>query len=148
MSKVFQICISKKFNHEMIKLNHIKAIAGKGLFKDRYFKDNNNKKNQITLIESENIDYYNAFLNNNIPYIDFRRNIITKGIQLNKLINKIILIGNVKIFIHELCEPCLDLQIKLNQKNFVKNLLHKGGLRAEIIQSGTISINDKIYIFE
>ena len=132
----------------MIKLNHIRAIAGKGLYKDRYYKDNNNKNNQLTLIESENIDYYNTISKNNIPYINFRRNIITKGIQLNKLINKKILIGNVKILIHELCEPCLQLQTKLNQKNFVKSLLHRGGLRAEIIQSGTIYINDKIYIYQ
>ena len=54
----------------------------------------------------------------------------------------------MKIQIHKLCEPCLELQIQLNQKNFVKNLLHRGGLRAEISQSGIIYINDKIFIFE
>ena len=146
MSNVIKICISDNFNNEMKILDSVEAIAGKGLKFDRYFKENNPKETQLTLIESENIDFYNEILNENIPYQNFRRNIITKGIRLNDLIHKKIIIGNSEILGHQLCEPCLDLQKQLNQKDLVKNLLHKGGLRAEILKSGKISTNDEILI--
>ena len=61
--------------------------------------------------------------------IDFRRNIITQDINLNGLIGKEFYIGNVKIKAHDLCRPCKYLQETLNQKNLVKELLLKAGLR-------------------
>ena len=146
MPKVFKICISDKNDNKMQSVDSVEAISGKGILNDRYFQDKNSKETQITLIESENIDYYNSLSNENIPYIEFRRNLITKGLQLNDLINKKIKIGKVILVGHQLCEPCLDLQKKLNQDNFVKNLVHKGGLRAEILESGKISVNDEIEI--
>ena len=146
MPKVFKICISEKNDNKMQSVDSVEAISGKGILNDRYFREKNLKETQITLIESENIDYYNSISKENIPYIEFRRNLITKGIKLNNLIKKKIKIGGVILIGHQLCEPCLDLQKKLNQDNFVKNLVHKGGLRAEIIESGKISINDEIEI--
>ena len=146
MSKILKICISNSINGNMQDVNDIQAIAGKGILNDRYYKHNNDKETQITLIESENIDYYNKKNQLNIKYIEFRRNIITKGLNLNNLINKKIIIGEVVLLGHKLCEPCLDLQKKLNQENFVKNLLSRGGLRAEILKSGKISVNDNIKI--
>ena len=110
----------------------------------RYFNENNDADIQLTLIESENIDHYNSISYTNIPYIDFRRNIITKGIELNSLIGKELQIGSTKIKVHKLCEPCLELQNKLQQTNFVKNLTHRGGLRCEILTSGLITVNDDI----
>ena len=79
-----------------------------------------------------------------IPYKNFRRNIVTEGIRLNKLVNKEIVIGSVKIKVHDLCEPCKYLQDLLGQKDLVKNLVHKGGIRCEILTSGKISIGDII----
>ena len=84
------------------------------------------------------------FLKQKIPYINFRRNIITKGIQLNDLVGKEFLIGNIKLKGHRLCNPCRYLQEKLEQKNLVKKLLNRGGLRCEILTDGTISVNDPI----
>jgi MOSC domain-containing protein YiiM len=55
-------------------------------------------------------------------------------------------IGEVKVKGHDLCRPCKYLQKSLNQKNLVKELLRKGGLRCEILISGKISIGDKIKI--
>ena len=78
MSEVFEICIADKSGNEMIKVTSVKAVAGKGIINDRYFNENNDVDIQITLIESENIDYYNSVSGSNISYIDFRRNIITK----------------------------------------------------------------------
>ena len=144
MSEVSKICITNKSAEEMQDVNTVEVIASKGIVNDRYFNENNNQALQITLIESENIDYYNQISETNIPYISFRRNIITKGIQLNDLVGKEILIGNVKIKGHRLCAPSRYLQEMLKQKNLVKKLLNRGGLRCEILTDGIISVNDPI----
>ena len=62
MSLVSKICISEKSGKEMQDVNSIHVIANKGIVNDRYFKDNNDKDKQITIIESENIDYFNEKL--------------------------------------------------------------------------------------
>ena len=144
MSEVSKICITNKSAKEMQDVNTVEVIASKGIVNDRYFNENNDQALQITLIESENIDYYNQISETNIPYISFRRNIITKGIQLNDLVGKEFLIGNVKIKGHRLCAPCRYLQEMLKQKNLVKKLLNRGGLRCEILTDGIISVNDPI----
>ena len=146
MSKVLGICFSEKSGEEMIKVDTINLIASKGIINDRYFKENNDKDIQITLIEKENIDYYNQISNTNIPYINFRRNIITSGIKLNVLINHEILIGATRIKVHRLCDPCKYLQDILMQKNLVKNFINRGGLRCEVLTDGKISINDEITV--
>ena len=79
MAKVIEIAISKNFGQKMINVDSIKTIAGKGLVNDRHFRENNDKKCQITLIEIENINHYNQLFKTSIPLIDFRRNIITEG---------------------------------------------------------------------
>ncbi len=146
MSKVFKICISSKFDQDMEDIYTITTIAGKGIVGDRYFSEDNDNNHQLTLIESENIDFYNKNSDQEISYIDFRRNIITKGIELNALIGKELQIGSTKIKVHKLCEPCLELQNKLQQTNFVKNLTHRSGLRCEILTSGLITVNDDIVL--
>ena len=144
MSKVSKICITNKSSEEMQDVTNVEVIANKGIVNDRYFSENNDQDLQITLIESENIDYYNEISETKIPYINFRRNIITKGIQLNDLVGKKFLIGNIKVKGHRLCAPCRYLQELLKQKNLVKKLLNRGGLRCEILTDGTISVNDHI----
>ena len=88
MSFVFEIGITEKNNKEIEKKETVEVIASKGIIGDRYFKDFNGDREQITLIESENIDYYNKTFNTNFNYLQFRRNIITKGIELNHLVDK------------------------------------------------------------
>ena len=146
MPKVYKICISPKPDQGMEDVYSVSTIAGKGIVGDRYFNEDNDKNHQITLIESENIVFYNKISDQKISYIDFRRNIVTRGIELNPLIGKELQIGSTKIKVHKLCEPCLELQNKLQQTNFVKNLTHRGGLRCEILTSGLITVNDDILI--
>ena len=146
MSEVLKICISKNSGEEIQDLDTIEVLANKGIINDRYFNENNDQDIQITFIESENIDYVNEISSTSVPYIDFRRNIITKGIKLNKLVDKEFLIGNVKIKGHRLCNPCKYLQNKLNIENLVKKLVNIGGLRCEILTDGRISVKDKIKI--
>ena len=144
MSKVSKICITNKSSEEMQDVTNVEVIANKGIVNDRYFSENNDQDLQITLIESENIDYYNKNFNLNIPYLSFRRNIITKGIQLNELVGKKLSIGKVKLKGIELCRPCKNLQEMLRQNNIIKEFLKKGGLRCEILNNGIINVGDLI----
>ena len=146
MSEVLKICISKNSGEEMQDIDSIEVLANKGIVNDRYFNENNDQDIQITFIESENIDYVNEISSTSVPYIDFRRNIITKGIKLNELVDKEFLIGNVKIKGHRLCNPCKYLQDKLNIENLVKKLVNIGGLRCEILTDGRVSVKDKIKV--
>ena len=144
MGKVHKIGISKNKGNNITDVNEVNVVRGMGIENDRFFKKDNNKRSQITLIELENIIYYNKLYNENIPAINFRRNIITEGIKLNDLLNTEFFVGEVKLKAHDLCRPCKYLQESLNQKSLVKEFLLKGGLRCEILTSGKISIDDMI----
>ena len=146
VSKVFKIGISKDDGQKINEISEIEVLSGKGILGDRHFRDYNGHKGQITLIEKENIDYYNNKYKTKIPYIDFRRNIVTEGIELNNLIKKEIDIGTIKILPYQLCKPCLHLEQMLNSKDIIKEFLIKGGLRCEVLVSGKVKIGDKIKI--
>ena len=144
MAQVLKIGIAKNNSQVIQEVKEINLASGKGIVGDRHFNEHNDPYNQLTLIESENIDYYNKEFQLNIPYLSFRRNIVTKGIKLNDLIDKKILIGQIKVKGINLCKPCKHLEQTLEQNNIIKEFLRKGGLRCEILNSGKISINDKI----
>ena len=146
MSKIIELGITKNSNQKIEKVSKAELIAGKGIVGDRHFHENNSAKSQITLIESENIDYYNNKFKTNYSYLDFRRNVITKEIELNDLVGKKLLIGNIKVEGHDLCRPCKHLEETLNGKDIIKEFIRRGGLRCEILTSGTINLEDKITI--
>ena len=148
MSKVLEIGIAENTGSKMLNVSSVEALAGKGLLNDRKFMNNNNNKSQLTFIEIENINYVNKILVSKIPAINFRRNIITQGVNLNDLNGKEFFVGPVKVKAHDLCRPCKYLQQLLNQKNLMKELLLKGGLRCEILIDGKISIGDIIKIHD
>ena len=144
MGKVLEIGISENKSNKIVNVDDVEAIKGKGLVGEKHFKEGNNMRCQITLIEVESINHYNKITGTTIPAINFLRNIITEGIQLNFLVGKEFFIGSVKVKAHDLCRPCKYLQESLQQKNTVNELLHSGGLRCEILSSGKIYINDQI----
>ena len=144
MGKVLEIGISENKSNKIVNVNDVEAIKGKGLVGEKHFKEGNNRRCQITLIEIENINYYNKITGTTIPAINFLRNIVTEGMRLNVLVGKEFFIGTVKVKAHDLCRPCKNLQESLQQKNTVKELLHTGGLRCEILSSGKIHVNDQI----
>jgi MOSC domain-containing protein YiiM len=146
MSIVFKIGITEKNNKEIERKEKIEVVASKGIIGDRYFHDFNVDRKQITLIESENIDYYNKTFNTNFNYLDFRRNIVTKDIELNNLVGKTIFVGEIKLQVTDLCRPCKYLQDRLKQNNIIKEFLRRGGLRCKILISGIINIGDKIIV--
>tara|TARA_B100001057_G_C22585673_1_gene846961 strand:+ start:337 stop:783 length:447 start_codon:yes stop_codon:yes gene_type:complete len=148
MPEVIKIGITKNNNQKIEDVRSIKVLANQGIIGDRYFKEFNDPFNQLTLIESENIDYYNIKFGLNIPYIEFRRNIVTKGIKLNSLIGKKLRIGSVDLEGIELCRPCRHLTEILNQNNILKEFLRKGGLRCQILSSSNIYVGDKIKLLD
>ena len=148
MAKVFKLGIAANNNQPIKEVNSIEVLENKGIVGDRHFHDFNDPYNQLSLIESENIDEYNIKFGLNIPYIDFRRNIVTKGIQLNDLIGKKLKVGNVELEGIELCRPCRHLTEMLNQKNVLKEFMRKGGLRCQILSSSEITIGDKINLLD
>ena len=148
MSKVFKLGITSKNNQEIKEVESIEVLTDKGVVGDRHFKNFNDPYCQLSLIESENIDHYNIKYGLNISYINFRRNIVTKGIQLNELVGKKFKIGNVKVEGIDLCRPCRHLTELLNQDNILKEFLRKGGLRCQILTSSSINTGDKIEVLD
>ena len=146
MAKVYKLGITPDNNKKIQEVETIEVIASKGIIGDRHFKDYNDPYCQLTLIESENIDFYNTKYGLNISYVDFRRNIITKEIRLNNLIGKKFLIGKVEVEGIDLCRPCRHLSEVLNQRNILKEFLRKGGLRCRVLNSSLIKIGDEIKI--
>ena len=146
MPEIIKIGLTKNHNQEIIEVAEIDLVAGKGIVGDRHFKDFNDSFNQLSIIESENIDEYNFKKKLNIPHLNFRRNIVTKGIRLNDLVQKRIKIGTVKLEVIDLCRPCRHLSEKLERNDIVKEFLRKGGIRCQIINDGKISLGDQITI--
>ena len=144
--EVIKLGIAQNRSQKLREVEKIELLPGKGIVGNRHFQEDNNPKSQLTLIESENIDYYNKKFSVQIPYVNFRRNIITQGIELNKLVGKQFFVGEIKIRGNDLCRPCKHLQETLEQKDVVKEFLQKGGLRCEILTSGIIKVGDAIKI--
>ena len=148
MPEVYKLGISIEHNQSINEVNSINVFANQGIIGDRHFKEFNDPYNQLSLIESENIDYYNIKYSLNIPYINFRRNVVTKGIQLNDLVGKKILVGNVELEGIDLCRPCRHLTEVLGQDNIIKEFLRRGGLRCQVLSSSSIKIGDQIKVLD
>ena len=148
MAKIKAINISNIDGENTFYINQAILRKNKGIVNDRYYENYKENYEQVTLIESEKIDDLNKKTKNKLKYKDFRRNIITSGIDLNNMLNKKIKINNVILKIHQLCQPCKYLQNKLGVKNLVKLLAYKSGVRAEILKSGEISSYNYIEVLK
>jgi MOSC domain-containing protein YiiM len=146
---VVSIHITYKAKEKMTSVKEIKAVAGKGLEGDRYFKkigtfsDNPKPERQITLIEIEAIEALNRDYKIELAPGESRRNIVTSGVPLNHLVGREFKVGEVTLRGIRLCEPCSHLE-KLTYKNVKHGLAHRGGLRAEILTDGIIKVGDII----
>ncbi len=148
MSKVLKLGITDTNNKKINEVESIEVLENKGIVGDRHYSEYNDPYCQLSLIESENIDYYNSKYGLSISYLDFRRNIITQGIRLNNLVGKKIQIGQVQLEGIDLCRPCKHLTEILNQDNIIKEFLRRGGLRCQILSSSRIVVGDKIKILD
>ena len=144
MGKIEAINITNTSEDNTFYVNQAILEKGKGIVNDRYYGNFKEKKEQVTLINLEEINYFNNQIKQNIDAKNFRRNIIVSGIDLNNLINKKIKINDVTLKIHEICQPCKYLQNKLQIPGLVKMLINKSGVRAEILTSGSLAVGDVI----
>jgi len=132
-------------------LHEANFTAGQGIEGDRYFfgngtfseKLNGLPDREVTLIEAEEIDRFNAQQGLSLNYGDMRRNIITRGIRLNDLVDRQFRIGAVEFRGIRLCEPCAHLA-ELVTPQVLKGMVHRAGLRACILTDGKIRESDPI----
>jgi hypothetical protein len=118
------------------------AIPSRGLDGDRYANGEGTfstpgRGYQLTLVEGEVLDEIG------LHWEDARRNIVTTGISLNALVGKRFRVGPVECIGRRLAEPCAHLE-KLARPGLLRPLVHRGGLRADILSGGTISVGDEI----
>jgi MOSC domain-containing protein YiiM len=119
-------------------VDSVHAIAGQGLEGDRYFApDGAGPGEALTIIEAE------ALEDVGLSGPQSRRQVVVRGVRVNDLVGKRFRIGEVECVGVELCEPCLHLQ-GLTRPGIIKDLIHRGGLRADILSGGTISIGDRL----
>ena len=144
MSKIEAINITNKSDQVTFYVNQAYLEKNKGIINDRYYENFKDKKEQVTLIEIEEVELFNKLTGIELDYKEFRRNIIISNFKICEMISQKIKINDVILKIHEVCQPCNYLQKKLNSPNLVKKLVNRSGVRAEILSSGYINIGSKI----
>ena len=142
---VVAIFISPVAGEKMEELETVEALAGAGLAGDRYsrgegsFNRNRQGRRQVTLINSI------FFKNNGFEYIESRRNIMTQGVELMWLIGREFQIGKARFRGQHYCDPCLrPSRLSGKTQKFLEAFSDRGGLVAEIIESGTIKKGDLV----
>lgn len=139
--EVREIYVASEATGPMIALLEARAVEGRGLEGDRYFTSAGTFSakpgtgRQVTLIEQEALDATAGELS--LAPGETRRNIVTLGVPLNHLVGKRFRVGDATLVGMRLCEPCAHL-VKLTGKDVMRAFAHRGGLRAEIVESGMI----------
>jgi MOSC domain-containing protein YiiM len=133
----------------MQSMGQVRAVARRGLEGDRYFNQLGTFSNDpgtgrhVTLIEIEAVEALKRDYDFDMLPSLSRRNIVTRGVALNHLVEREFSVGQVILRGTRLCEPCSHLE-KLTRQGVMRGLIHRGGLRAEIMTSGMIRIGDAI----
>lgn len=145
---IIAIFIAEKSSAPMQSVSSVEAVVAKGLKGDRKFRNPSHPKKdtpdrEVTLIESEAIDAVNRDYALRIDPIETRRNILTRGVALNHLVGREFTVGPVRMRGIMLCEPCTHLEA-LTRKGVMRALVHRGGLRAQVLEGGTIRVGDSI----
>jgi MOSC domain-containing protein YiiM len=113
-------------------------VTDEGLPGDRYF-----GRGDITLVEQEALDALRQDTGIELSHAEIRRQVLTTGVRLNDLLNKRFRVGEVEAVGVEWCEPCNHIQ-SLTYPGVLKGMVHRAGLRAEIVQPGTIAVGDDV----
>ena len=134
----------------MVGVDRIRVIAGAGLEDDRYatgrgaFDRPRGPTNHVTLIEVEAIEAVSHEYGITLEPGESRRNITTRGVALNHLVGAEFQIGAARLRGLKLCEPCGYLEKHTGIEGVRKSLIHRGGLRAEVVAEGEISVGDEV----
>lgn len=147
---VVEIAVAPVATEAMRSIPRARALAGKGLEGDRYAAKSGTftppsdalRGYDLTLIESEVIDGL-ALPQGRLTYAEARRNVVTRGIDLNALVGRRFRIGDVECIGQRLCEPCSHLE-RLTGPGALRALIHRGGLRADILTDGEIEVGSTV----
>jgi hypothetical protein len=117
------------------------AIAGQGLEGDRYAAGagtfaSGRPGSALTLVDADVLDSF-------VRELDHRRNVVVRGADLNALVGREFTLGEARCRGRRLCEPCAHLD-RLNGGGILRPLVHRGGLRADILAAGTIRVGDRL----
>jgi len=142
------INIAPEAEAPMRSVSEARAVPGRGLEGDRYFDQKGTfskpqPDRELTLIEAEAIEAMKHELNVDYGLSDSRRNLVTRGVPLNHLVGREFWVGEVKARGLRLCEPCSHLQ-KLSHERVLPGLVHRGGLRAQILSEGMIRVGETV----
>src|SRR6266571_7035855 len=126
-------------------VERVRALAGKGLEGNRYFFADGDAPDgrALTLIAAEALEALEQEDGIALHAAATRRNVLTRGIDVNALVGKRFRVGDVECLGVELCEPCAHLQ-SLTQPGVIKGLVHRGGLNADILSDGDIAVGDAV----
>jgi MOSC domain-containing protein YiiM len=113
-------------------------VTDDGLQGDRYY-----GRGDITLIETEALDAFHEETGIPLTHAEIRRQVLTSGVRLNDLVKKRFRVGGVEAVGIEWCEPCNHIQ-GLTYPGVLKGMVHRAGLRADIVQPGTIAVGDEV----
>ncbi len=122
-------------------VNEARAVAGQGLEGDRYFGSSQDR--EVSLIEAEAIEALGRDTGLKLAPGEVRRNIVTRGVRLKKLLATEFAVGEVRLRGLSLSEPCAHLA-GLTDQRVLQGLAHSGGLKAQILRGGTIHVGDII----
>lgn len=148
---VAAIALAGQATAGMHMVDHATAIAGRGLAGDRYADragtftpaDPAARGYDLTLIEAEVLDGLTLAEGRTIGYAEARRNVVTRGIDLGALVGRRFRVGGVECLGQRLCEPCSHLE-RLTTKGALRGLIHRGGLRADVLGDGSITTGDLV----
>ena len=122
----------------------MRALPGRGLEGDRHVSGDGTfpsgvPGSALTLIEAEVCESFTPTLGPD----EHRRNVVTRGIELNGLVGHEFTIGSIRCRGMRLCEPCIVVE-RYATRPILRPLVHRGGLRADILEDGTISVGDSV----
>jgi MOSC domain-containing protein YiiM len=146
---VVSIHIGPKAKAPMQQVESARAVPGKGLEGDRYhnlagtFSKRLKPDSEVTFIESEALEALQRDYGITLAPGASRRNVTTRGVALNHLVGREFTVGGVRLRGIKLCEPCGHLE-GLTQQGVRAGLLHRGGLRAQVLQEGEIRAGDEV----
>jgi hypothetical protein len=142
------IALAAEAEDPMREVSTAEAVEGRGLLGDRYergagtFSNPRGRGYDLTLVEAEALEELSAKGVELAP-IEARRNIVVRGIALDDLIGRRFRVGEVECFGQRRCEPCAHLE-RLTSPGVLRGLVHRGGLRADILSGGSIRTGDSV----
>jgi MOSC domain-containing protein YiiM len=144
---VVEINISPERDVMPTPVRSVRAVAGRGLEGEYHFFAGEGaqpeRDRELTLIATEALDALDAEHDIRLTPAETRRNVATRGIDLNSLEGRRFRVGEVECEGIELCEPCKNL-VRLTEPGVLRGLVHRGGLRAAILTEGEIAVGDEV----